>query len=331
MTDSMKGTKILIAEDDLISRLMLISALKRWDYEPVVVTNGKEALEILLQEDSPLLAILDWIMPEMDGIDVIKTLQKEKPESITYMIILTSKTEKDDVICGLEAGAHEILMKDGWQLYDVICGLEAGAHDYIRKPFDIDELWARIRVDLRTATLQKELLETQKILEYKAVHDPLTDCLNRRGILERLEEEIERSLRSGSQFCVALCDLDHFKKVNDTYGHQIGDNVLKYFVQIIYRQLRPYDQLGRLGGEEFLIIIPDISDADAVSTLERLRHSVQEAEIDTYSEKLKITVSIGGIIVKGKDNMDNIIKIVDDTMYTAKEKGRNQVYFGGVE
>jgi len=309
MTDSMKGTKILIAEDDLISRLMLISALKRWDYEPVVVTNGKEALEILLQEDSPLLAILDWIMPEMDGIDVIKTLQKEKPESITYMIILTSKTEKDDVICGLEAGAH----------------------DYIRKPFDIDELWARIRVDLRTATLQKELLETQKILEYKAVHDPLTDCLNRRGILERLEEEIERSLRSGSQFCVALCDLDHFKKVNDTYGHQIGDNVLKYFVQIIYRQLRPYDQLGRLGGEEFLIIIPDISDADAVSTLERLRHSVQEAEIDTYSEKLKITVSIGGIIVKGKDNMDNIIKIVDDTMYTAKEKGRNQVYFGGVE
>lgn len=307
MTDNSGETKILIAEDDLISRLMLISALKRWNYEPIVATNGKEALEFLLQEEPPLLAVLDWIMPEMDGIDVVRTIRREKPDSITYFIILTSKTEKNDVIYGLEAGAH----------------------DYIRKPFDVDELWARIRVGLRTASLQKELLETQKVLEYKAVHDALTGCLNRRGILERLEEEIERSSRSDSQFCVALCDLDHFKKINDTYGHQIGDDVLKFFVQVIYNQLRPYDQLGRLGGEEFLIIIPNISNTDAISTLERLRCSVQDIEMETNAGKLKITVSIGGAIVKWKNNIDNIIKTVDDNMYIAKEKGRNQVFFGG--
>lgn len=300
--------KILVAEDDLVSRLMLVSALKKWGYEPVVVDNGKSALEVLLDKSPPLIAILDWVMPEMDGIDVVRTLREKAEESPTYVIMLTTRTEKEDVIAGLEAGAD----------------------DYIRKPFDVDELWARIRVGLRTATLQKDLIEIQKALEYEAVHDPLTGCLNRRGILERLNEEVERAQRTGEQFCVAMCDLDHFKRVNDNYGHQTGDDVLKGFVQTARSQLRTYDQIGRLGGEEFLIIIPNITETDAQNALERLRKIVHDTEMDTCSGKIKITVSIGAIIVKEKTSIDNIIKQVDEALYSAKEKGRNQVCFYGV-
>ncbi len=308
MDDDKSKFRILIAEDDLVSRMMLSSAIKKWGYEPIAVDNGKDALKILTSPSPPLLAILDWVMPEMDGIDIIRTLSKNKESIPTYIIMLTTKSEKEDVIEGLEAGAD----------------------DYIRKPFDTDELWARIRVGIRTATLQKELMETQKALEYEAIHDPLTGCLNRRGILERLNEELERSVRTGEQLCVAMCDLDHFKKVNDTYGHQTGDDVLKGFVQIIRAQLRPYDQIGRLGGEEFLIIIPNITDSYAQNKLERLNKIVQDNEIKTGTGKIKITVSIGGIIVNQKTDIDTTIRQVDNALYTAKEKGRNQVCFYGV-
>jgi len=299
--------KILVAEDDLVSRLMLTSAIKKWGYEPIAVDNGKSALEILSNESPPLLAILDWVMPEMDGIDVVKALRKNKGEIPTYIIMLTTKTEKENLIEGLETGAD----------------------DYIRKPFDADELWARIRVGLRTVTLQRDLLDTQRALEYEAIHDPLTGCLNRRGILERLREELERSQRTGEQLCVAMCDLDHFKKINDNYGHQTGDDVLKGFVQIICSQLRPYDKLGRLGGEEFLILIPNITESYARSALERLNRMVQNTELETCAGKMNITVSIGGIIIKEKTNVDDIIKRVDSALYTAKEKGRNKVIFYG--
>ncbi len=253
MDEQKNKIKILVAEDDFVSRLMLTSAIKKWGYEPIAVDNGKSAYEILTAESPPLLAILDWVMPEMDGIEVVRSLRKKTEEIPTYIIMLTTKTEKEDVIEGLEAGAD----------------------DYIRKPFDTDELWARIRVGLRTAKLQKDLMDTQKALEYEAIHDPLTGCLNRRGILERLKEELERFQRTGEQLCVGMCDLDHFKKINDTYGHQTGDDVLKGFVQIIRSQLRPYDQIGRLGGEEFLILIPDITEVYARSALERLNKKEQ--------------------------------------------------------
>jgi len=308
MTDKKDKPRILVAEDDLVSRLMLVSAIQKWGYEPVAVDNGKDALEILSGAYPPLLAILDWVMPEMDGIDVVRTIRKNYNNTLTYIIMLTTKTEKEEVIEGLEAGAD----------------------DYIRKPFDADELWARIRVGLRTAQLQKDLIEMQKVLEYEAVHDPLTGCLNRRGILERLKEELERSERTGEPLCVAMCDLDHFKKINDTYGHQTGDDVLKDFVHIIRSQLRPYDQIGRLGGEEFLIIIPNITEAYAKNTLERLNKIIYDTEVITCTGKVKITVSIGGIIVKKQTNIDSVIKQVDEALYTAKENGRNQVCFYGV-
>ncbi|MCX8063628.1 MAG: diguanylate cyclase [Candidatus Hydrogenedentes bacterium] len=299
--------KILVADDDLTSRLILTSALKKWNYEPISVTNGKEALEILSQPDSPQIAILDWVMPEIDGIEVVKEVRSMKKEVPPYIIMLTTKTEKEDLMAGLEAGAD----------------------DYICKPFDNKELWARIKVGIRTINLHRTLVKAQKALEYEALHDPLTGVLNRRGILERLEEEIERGYRKGYQICVAMFDLDHFKKINDTYGHQTGDEVLKGFVKILQNHTRPYDSIGRLGGEEFLLIVPEISESEAILILEKLLNEIRKSPIYTHNNELKITTSIGGIIINGKLNVDKVIKLVDESLYQAKERGRNQLIFHG--
>ncbi len=299
--------KILVVDDNLTSRLILTSALKKWGYEPIQASNGKEALSILSQPNTPMIVLLDWIMPEMDGIDVVKNLKQMDKEIYPYVIMLTAKTEKEEVITGLEAGAD----------------------DYVRKPFDMEELQARIKVGIRTINLQKKLIETQKVLEHEALHDPLTGVLNRRGVLERLNEEIERGYRKGTYTCVAMFDIDHFKKVNDAYGHQIGDEVLKGFTKIISEKTRAYDSLGRLGGEEFLLIIPETSENDSISTLERLLNEIRNAPIQTSAGDLKITTSIGGIIIYGKPTIDKVIKLVDDALYKAKERGRDQLIFAG--
>lgn len=306
--DNHEKEKILVADDDLTSRLILTSALKKWGYDPIPVTDGNKALEILSKPDSPLIAILDWVMPGIDGIDVVKKVKSMEKEIYPYIIMLTTKTEKEDVIAGLEAGAD----------------------DYIRKPFDNEELWARIKVGIRTVNLQRNLIKIQKALEYEALHDPLTGVLNRRGILERLEEEIERAYRKGYLTCVGMFDLDHFKKINDTYGHQVGDEILKGFTKILQTQTRAYDSIGRLGGEEFLLIIPEVQESEALPILERLLNDVRNNPISTSSGEIKVTTSIGGIIIKGKPNIDKVIKAVDDALYQAKEEGRDRLIFSGV-
>lgn len=298
-------TKILVADDDLTSRLILSSTLKKFGYEPIVVANGKSALEALQGDDALTLAILDWMMPEMDGIEVVRAVKTLDRDIQPYIIMLTTKTDKEDVITGLESGAD----------------------DYIRKPFDAEELWARIRVGIRTVELQRRLVESQKRLEYEAIHDPLTGVLNRRGILERLEEELERAYRRGTFLGVALLDLDHFKKINDTYGHQTGDQVLQGFVRIIQTHSRPYDILGRIGGEEFLFIVPEVNEQEVRGILDRILRAVAESPITTPAGMIHITTSIGGIITTGKKNIDAIIKEVDTLLYEAKESGRNRSVF----
>lgn len=299
--------KILVVDDNQTSRLILTSALKKWGYEPIQASNGKEALSILSQPNTPMIVLLDWIMPEMDGLDVVKNLKQMGKEIPPYVIMLTAKTEKEDVIAGLEAGAD----------------------DYVRKPFDMEELQARIKVGIRTINLQKKLIETQKALEHEALHDPLTGVLNRRGVLERLNEEIERGYRKGTFTCVAMFDIDHFKKVNDAYGHQVGDEVLKGFTRIISDKTRAYDSLGRLGGEEFLLILPETSENESVSALERLLNEIRNTPIHTSAGDFKITTSIGGIIICGKPIIDKVIKLVDDALYKAKANGRDQLVFVG--
>jgi diguanylate cyclase (GGDEF)-like protein len=313
--------KILIAEDDRASRTMLGSMLNKWGYEVIAVEDGQQAWEILKRDDSPQLAILDWMMPEPDGIELCRKVRsltssidesaEERPESstapsqqYTYIILLSAKPQKEDMITGLEAGAD----------------------DYIVKPFNADELQARLRAGRRIVDLHNKLLSTQNKLRHLAGIDFLTGIMNRRAIIERLKQEMARSHRESSFLCLAMLDIDHFKNVNDTHGHHFGDQVLVEFVARVQSVLREYDVLGRFGGEEFLLIIPGTDLSHAGEICERIRFAVGMKELTIDTQRLHITVSIGVGAWNGETSLDQLITLVDDALYKAKGQGRNRVF-----
>ncbi len=298
--------KILIAEDDSISRHMLTAIVTKWGYTPIAVADGRAALEQMQQPEAPpQLALLDWEMPEMDGIEVCRRVREDKPFSPPYIIILTGRTDTADIVRGLDAGAN----------------------DYVAKPFKNDELHARIRTGRRMIDLQNELVAAKNALSHAATHDSLTGIPNRAGILARLNTELDRSRRAGTQLAIGLCDIDHFKQVNDTYGHQTGDEVLCHFSTTIAHALRPYDAIGRFGGEEFLVIAPDYHDSETSGLFERLRRQVADQVTATKTGDVAITVSIGVVISDTSTSVDSLLAKADKALYQAKNAGRNRVIF----
>jgi two-component system, cell cycle response regulator len=295
--------KVLIAEDDMTSRIILDSVLKKWGFTPVLTCNGKEAWEVMQSKDGPRLAILDWQMPEMNGIEVCQRIREIDTSDPPYLIVLTSKDEKKDIVKALEAGAN----------------------DFISKPYNNGELRARINVGKRMVTLQSELGKAYQALEYEAMHDPLTNIYNRRAIMDLLEKEIARSKREKTGLCVGVCDLDFFKKVNDTYGHQIGDEVLIAFTRFVSDKLRLNDHLGRIGGEEFLIVASGSKDLQKDALFERICEHVRKSETTTEKGNISITVSIGVARYKGVGNVDGLVAAADIALYHAKKTGRDRV------
>ncbi|MBW2655642.1 MAG: diguanylate cyclase [Deltaproteobacteria bacterium] len=297
--------KILIAEDDITSRIMLASVLKKWGFTLVLACDGKEAWDVMQSKDAPRLAILDWQMPEMNGIEVCQKIREIDTSDSPYLIVLTSKDEKKDIVKGLEAGAN----------------------DFISKPYDNQELRARINVGKRMVTLQSELADAYKSLKHEAMHDPLTNIYNRRAIMELLEKEIARAKREKTGLCVGLCDLDHFKKVNDTYGHQIGDEVLIAFTRLVSDKLRLNDHVGRIGGEEFLIVVSGSKELKQDVMFERICEHVRNSEIPTEKGNVSITVSIGVAQYTGSENSDALLAAADTALYHAKKTGRDSVVY----
>lgn len=295
--------KILIAEDDLTSRTILVSMLSKRGFEVKAAANGDEAYKALENDPSILLALIDWEMPGMSGLDVCRKIRKLDAQIPPYLILLTAKSEKENIVKGLDAGAN----------------------DYIPKPYHKEELHARIRVGQRMIELQEELIEARDALAHEAMHDPLTGSLNRRAILDALNKELNRSQRTNSSVSIGLCDLDHFKKVNDTYGHQAGDDVLRGFVDTVRNNLRGYDLVGRYGGEEFLVVAPGSTGAKKEKLYERLRAQVEAFRLPMNSGKLGITVSIGVASSVSTSTVDEMIGAADRALYKAKEDGRNQV------
>lgn len=295
--------KILIAEDDLTSRSILVALLSRWGYQPVAVDNGDHAWELMQQPQAPMLALLDWEMPGLQGIEVCQRIRSCEHENPPYLIILTARGETSSIVKGLDAGAN----------------------DYMTKPYNHEELLARLRTGQRMIKLQTELVAAKQALAYEATHDALTGALNRRGILPRLEAEIVRARRHQSTLSIGLCDIDHFKQINDRYGHQTGDSVLQAVVTTIKKELREYDLLGRLGGEEFLIVAPDSTAVYVEKLYERLREKVEALRFPALSDGTLITVSIGVIETRGNVNADTLLAEADATMYRAKKSGRNRV------
>jgi two-component system, cell cycle response regulator len=297
--------KVLIADDSATSRAMLRKSLARWGYEVVMEENGAEAWDILEKPDAPPMAILDWVMPHLTGPDVCKKVRENRREPYTYILLLTSKDSKDETIEGLEAGAD----------------------DYIIKPFDQQELSVRLRAGKRIIDLQLSLMEAREELREKANKDLLTMLPNRAAIMAALEHEFGRCHRDHRSVGVVLLDIDHFKKVNDTYGHFAGDAVLRETAQRLKNSMRAYDQVGRYGGEEFLVVLPNCDMEAARNQAERMRQRLQESKIlaDAGLE-IPVTASFGVTVSdQSERSPDLFIRIADEALYRAKAGGRNCV------
>jgi two-component system, cell cycle response regulator len=297
---------VLIAEDDHTSRVLLEKAVIQWGFEAVSVKNGNEALKKLEEPDSPKLALLDWMMPGMDGVEVCRKVKATEAKVPPYLILVTARDQKSDIVTGLNAGAD----------------------DYVTKPFNNSELQARLEVGKRMVELQIKLYETMQRLEELALTDTLTGMPNRRAILDILEKEMSRSKRTNRALLIALIDVDHFKEVNDHWGHLAGDLVLKECVQRIRSHLRRYDSVGRLGGDEFLVVIPETEVDSTPEILQRLCRIVAETPVCICDADVTVTISQG--VAKWTDNiaLDDLLKRADEALYLAKKQGRNQtVYF----
>jgi diguanylate cyclase (GGDEF)-like protein len=300
--------KVLIAEDEPVSRRMIESLLRRWEYEVITAQDGFEALQILQQADAPKLAVVDWLMPGVDGIQLCQKIREVKSDSYTYVLLLTGKhTQKD-----------------------VIVGLEAGADDYLIKPYDPIELRMRLRTGKRILHLMNQLVTSREAFRSLAAHDGLTGLLNHTAILEMLNAELNRAERDGSSVGVLLFDIDHFKSTNDTYGHLTGDHVLTEIAHLVRSMTRPYDAVGRYGGEEFLVILPGCDELTAISHAERLRMAITRASVKaTEEQEISITASFG-VTVAERDlspSVDALIQTADTALYEAKDAGRNRVKF----
>ena len=297
--------KILIADDSIVSRHLLEATLRKWGYDVTVACDGAEALELLQRDDAPTLIILDWMMPGMTGIEVCRRIRQRASEPYTYILLLTSKSQKEDLIEGMEAGAD----------------------DYITKPFDQNELQVRLRAGTRLVDLQAQLLKAREDLREQATHDSLTRLWNRSSILGQLGRELARAQRESSPLGVVIVDLDHFKQVNDTYGHLAGDAVLRESARRMQAGIRQYDSIGRYGGEEFLILFPGCTDPESYSQADRLRKQLSQTEMSVNDSMLRVTASFGVTSARPGDRWteETLIRKADEALYLAKKAGRNRV------
>jgi len=297
--------KILIADDDRMSRRLLMKTLEREGYEVIAVDNGKLALQQLSLPEGPRLALLDWMMPELDGPGVCSEIRKQHERPYIHLVLVTSKSEKRDIVAGLEAGAD----------------------DYLTKPWDPAELTARLRVGQRILQLEDRLVEARETMRFKATHDPLTSLFNRGVIVDLLARELTRTRREGGCTVLMLGDLDHFKSVNDGYGHVVGDEVLREVARRLLGAVRSYDFVGRYGGEEFLIVVNNCNSNHAVVRAEEVRNGIADHPIQTTVGPLPITMSLG--VFASRDWNLNLVEEVlaeaDAALYCAKANGRNCV------
>jgi two-component system, cell cycle response regulator len=302
---SRNSVKILIADDSIVSRHLLEATLRKWGYDVMVACDGAEALELLQREDAPALIILDWMMPGMTGVEVCRRIRQRDSEPYTYILLLTSKSQKEDLIEGMEAGAD----------------------DYITKPFDQNELQVRLRAGTRLVDLQAQLLKAREDLREQATRDSLTRLWNRSSILGELGRELARSARDPRPLGVVIVDLDHFKHINDTYGHLAGDAVLREAARRMQNGIRQYDSIGRYGGEEFLILFPGSSESDSYAQADRLRKQLAQAEMSVNDCSVRVTASFGvTTAVPGESwSEETLIRRADEALYVAKKSGRNRV------
>jgi diguanylate cyclase (GGDEF)-like protein len=313
----MQERTVLVVDDDPVMVRLLEKHLTSVGYKVLKSDNGEDALRLVLSE-GPCIVVTDWEMPGMDGLDLCRAVRSAEGVGIIHIIMLTSYSEK----------------------HRVVEAFDAGADDYLSKPFDRGELLARIKAGTRVVDLEADLarrsLEIHKInaeltvlnnkLEKMATTDELTELSNRRHAMERLQEIWSTTQRYGQALSCVMLDVDHFKRVNDTYGHHVGDIVLHRIANILEKETRVGDLVSRHGGEEFLVICPNSNTEETCEMAERLRLMIEATSIATEHTSLNITVSMG-VAERGELTLheDELLKKADDALYLAKSNGRNRV------
>jgi len=310
--------KILIAEDNKITTKVLETVFKKYGHEPIFACNGREALDIFLKGDFQMV-IADWMMPEMDGITLCKKIRADESRKFTYIIMLTAKSSKNDIIEGLNAGAN----------------------DYLTKPFDFGEMMARIKAGEKILQLEEDLEKKNRELQTLnrrlgnlARVDALTQLGNRLALEEAMERIRNTAQRHQRTYSVIMCDIDQFKRYNDTYGHPAGDKVLRRIADTLKSQIRTSDQAFRYGGEEFAIVLPEHNMDEAEKVAERLKASVEALGIENANgDTGTLTISFG--VAASRNNSENgcrgtdVFKQADEALYQAKASGRNCIRMHG--
>jgi two-component system chemotaxis response regulator CheY len=299
--------KILIVDDDPVLRQILQTYLSRAGYEVALAEDGRAAWE-QWQAERPRLIITDWMMPVMDGPELIRHIRADSYAGYTYIIMLTAKEGKSDVIYGLESGAD----------------------DYLTKPFNAGELRARIAIGERILNLEASLSQALIRMEELATHDPVTGLLNRRALYHHAEAELNRAQRDTKPLSFVMLDIDHFKMVNDQHGHLTGDKALRFVADMLVHKKRPYDWAGRWGGEEFLLVLPGTALDEATMVAERLRITIAESDIPiSNGSALRLKISLGVASTSHNPNaqytLDMLVNRADEALLRAKREGRDRV------
>jgi len=296
--------KILLAEDSSFYCRMITDQLKEWGFEFVCARSGNEAWKILSKQDAPRLALLDWVLPDIEGIELCRRLRnRPEGEHYTYTVLLTAKTEKEEMLRAMDAGAD----------------------DFLAKPFDPLELKARLLVGKRILELQEKLVSANSALAFAATHDFLTRIWNRAEILAFLKRELSRARRDSTTVGLILVDVDHFKKVNDQFGHQAGDVVLQEVARRFSHCVREYDGIGRYGGEEFLVILTGCDMATTVRRANDIRTAISTEPVPLPQGSLSVSVSMGVSVAEASEDIELLLRRTDSALYQAKRNGRNRV------
>jgi len=296
--------KVLVADDSAVSRKLVEHTLHEEKYSLIFAKSGQETLE-LFAEHHPDLVIVDWMMPDRTGLEICQHIRSKKHSSYTYVILLTGKSAIESVVEGLAAGAD----------------------DYLTKPFHDEELVARVGVGLRIIELQREIEAKNLLLKELALTDALTGLPNRRAIDDWATRQLSGAARYGFSFWVALADIDHFKTVNDTYGHDAGDTVLKTFAEILKSNSRQSDICGRIGGEEFLFVLTHTNEENAKLVVGRVRAGLEATQFNFDGTSLKVTASFGlaGFVGTKAPDFNRLVAQADAALYSAKRQGRNRL------
>jgi two-component system cell cycle response regulator len=307
--NSGEAFKVLVADDSAVYRKLVEQTLSEKQYSVLFAKSGREAMDIFGKHFPPLV-ITDWMMPDFSGIELCENIRTNFRESYTYIIILTGMTEKAEVVKGLTAGAD----------------------DYLTKPFDREELLARAGVGRRVVELHRQIEAKSRLLEQLALTDALTNLPNRRAIEEWASRQLSGAARYGFEFWIVVADIDHFKSVNDTYGHEAGDIVLKRVAGILKTNSRKSDICGRIGGEEFLLSLTHTTGENAKLVIERIRAELEASKFSFDGNSLTVTASFGVACfnaTKARD-LNQIVSHADTALYKAKRLGRNRIEFSSL-